>query len=117
MGELPYEEKDGVLVFKPGEYLELDFKQALEDFTRERLTGNEQALLFNLEDVKLINSHGASAILALFKHLQTQNGTLAFCCLNELMVKETFRDTGIYWLCEKHIYKNEADALNALNGL
>ena len=107
---------DNVHVFNPKAYLDLEFKNSIQKLIGVSSKPTKRSVyLFNMSGVKLINSHGASAFIALYKHLSENDCVLAFCQLtNNKLVSETFKDTGLLWLCQKFIFRTEEEAIDNL---
>ncbi len=115
MKKLVSEAKGDVLVIYPPDYINLSFKQSLISNIENGWADAPKTFLLNMEKVELINSHGAAAILELYNFLNKHGQSLAICCVREMMVEDMCRDTGILFLCEGRIYKEEKDALDALS--
>lgn len=115
MKKLVSEVKGDVLVIYPPDYMNLSFKQSLISNIENGWADASKAFLLNMEKVELINSHGAAAVLELYNSLNRSGQSLAICCIREMMVEEMCRDTGILFLCEGRIYKEEKDALDVLS--
>ena len=107
-------ERNGVFVVRPGAYVDVAFKKAGVPLATARIEGGTRTVLFNLEDAELINSYGIAALLVVFDELTRLGGTLAFCGLKALMVRNALQISGLAAFCADHVYDTEAEALAAL---
>lgn len=119
MADLPFEKRNGILIFREFEknYMEADFKKRVQALLSGELKDNRHSILFNLETVKLVNSHGITALMEIIQHQKKHQGVAAICCINDSFIEATFRDTGIYWAYNGHIYDSEDAAIAALEKL
>ena len=107
MSGLGWEMKKGVLVVTPPDYLDFEFKEAIQDLIDDQQTGNQHKILLVMKEVDLMNSHGASALLTLINHVKSKEGYIAFSNLSNPIIEDTFRDIGILWYFEtdEHILR------------
>ncbi|MFZ0390372.1 MAG: STAS domain-containing protein [Calditrichia bacterium] len=124
--KMKMEKEQGFLIFRAASaetYLDLDFKLQVKQEILPLITeesgssGEPLRLLFNLQQVELINSHGISGFLSLYDELDVRGGILAFCSVDSLMIRNAFRSSGIEELCADSIFPDEETARRVLTGM
>ena len=97
MSGLKFSHEGSITIIETEHYLDISFKQEIEAFfnrTAENVT--PLILLFNLANVKIVNTHGATTFYRIFEKLQETGGKMAICCINSTLVEANFRDLGMY---------------------
>lgn len=82
---------------------------SFEEAWRNHIDAGETTIVINLGGIEYISSAGLRGILALLKTCKSKKGTLAFCCLGD-MVAEVFRISGFTSMLS--MFATEEEAVN-----
>lgn len=86
--EIKKEVKDGVaVIYLSGNLLGENANGPVLDFVKEQLEGGVKKVLFNLTDLKYINSTGLGMLMSALAKVKNAGGDMYLCNVPDLMTK------------------------------
>lgn len=104
--------KDGVLIiYLQGNILGMQFNTTVMNLITQHIESGNMQVLFNMAEVKYVDSAGLGLLLNALSHIKNRNGKLALCSLPEQVSKllKTTKVDGFF-----NILPDETSALSAL---
>ena len=111
---MKYETKDGVLIiYLQGNILGMQFNTTVMNLITQHIESGNMHVLFNMVEVKYVDSAGLGLLLNALSQIKNRNGKLALCSLPDQVSKllKTTKVEGFF-----KILPDEASAVSVLKG-